>query len=263
MKKQKRETLKSKRSNPLYNNSLLLYGNGKLLDTPEISYAQYNTRALLDCPFASDGCRIVCYATKGNHMFPSVIESREKSYMETKRDDFSLSIIYTIDTEKESKRYKDKTMMIRLHESGDFYSIQYLRKWLPIWEHMEKRGGVECTFYTKCFAFFLKLPDSEKKIINRLLEKGIIHINWSLDDTTTTEQRKRYLELRKYYPKANTYIATEHVNNVKHDHICDCADCAKCKTCNKSTGDITAVAIHSASKAEKTEYRKHINGAEQ
>ena len=116
--------------------ALILHGNGKLLDyTDEATgidyrYAQCNTRAIKDCPFRSKGCEAVCYATKGNHRFQSVKDSRETSYRETLKPDFPELMTNSIKKAKQSKRYKNAVMIIRIHESGDFYSVQYLRKWI-------------------------------------------------------------------------------------------------------------------------------------
>lgn len=255
-------TLKEQRTNEMYLNSLLLHGNGKLLDYEDIEscisyrYAQFNTRAIKDCPFASEGCKAVCYATKGNHVFKSVKESRERSHNDSKRDNFSECMIYTIATEKQSKRYKDAVMLIRIHESGDFYSVQYLRKWLKVWKAYKNDMSVQFKLYTKSFPFFLMLTEEEKELINSMLETSQLSINLSLDDTTTTEQFNNYMEMRKVFPKANTYYATEDPNKVKHNNVCDCANCAKCGICNHATGDTTTVKIHSASNADMKKYRK-------
>ena len=78
--------MKMTKSNPLFTSALVPKGNGKLLDFDNLEtgenfrYAQFNTRAILDCPFRSKGCEAVCYATKGNHQFPHVKESRSRSY---------------------------------------------------------------------------------------------------------------------------------------------------------------------------------------
>lgn len=261
--KEKKITLKSMREDPRYTSSLLLKGNGKLLDYTDddgnvFRYAQVNTRAVKDCPFRSEGCEAVCYATKGNHVFPEVKASRERSYMETKREDFADAMLYTIGVEKQSKRYSNCTMIIRIHESGDFYSLQYLRKWIRIWAALLTDKTTICVFYTKSFPFFLKLTDDEKAVINAALAAGTLSINLSMDDTFTSAQRLAYLEMIKTFPKANTYYCTEHVEDVKHDDVCDCADCAKCGTCNKAQGKTTVVKIHSASNADMDVYRKNI-----
>lgn len=259
----KRETLKSLRENALYLNSLILHGNGKLLDYVDDNgyshnYAQFNTRAVKDCPFRSAGCESVCYATKGNHVFPSVQESRERSYNDSRRADFADAMTWTITTEKKSKRYMNAEMIIRVHESGDFYSIQYLKKWVKVWERFTDNDGVTFVMYTKSFPFFLMLDDDEKDIIRKAMREGVLSINLSMDDTFSPEQRKAYLRMIAEFPQANTYYCTENVDDVKHDEVCDCADCAKCGTCNKCTGKTTVVKIHSASNADMDVYRKNV-----
>lgn len=255
--------------NELFTKSLIPHGNGKLLDydNPEtgesIRYAQFNTRAVLDCPFRSKGCESVCYATKGNHMFPSVKNSRNASYDESKRKDFPERMTYTIRYHMNTKRFKNSVMLIRIHESGDFYSVQYLRKWIEIWKSFRNEPEkVRFVFYTKSFPFFLKLTEAEKEIIREGMKAGQIAVNLSMDDTTTQEQRIAYLNMLKDFPLCNTYYCTEDVDTVEHDNVCDCANCAKCGTCNKGTGKKTVVKIHSASKADMDEYRKNIRSGE-
>lgn len=256
-------TLKEQRADALYTTGLLLHGNNKLKDYYDgimwWRYAQFNTRAVIDCPFRTAGCESVCYATKGKHNCPDVKESRSRSYAESKRDDLTDALCYTIRTEKQSKRYKDAVMLVRIHESGDFYSVQYLRKWLRTWVSFTLTDGVRFVFYTKSFPFFLKLDRAERDALNALLNAGVVTMNLSMDDTTTTEQRKAYLAMLKAFPKANTYYCTEHVDSVKHDNVCDCADCAKCGTCNKGTGKTTVVKIHSASRSDMDVYRANVN----
>ena len=258
-----KKTMKAFRSAPLYTSALLKHGNGKLKDYEDIisgvryKYAQVNVRAILDCPLRSAGCEEVCYATKGNHQFPTVKESRERSYNETKRADFAAAMIYTINIEKRGRRYKNAIMIVRIHESGDFYSVQYLRKWLKVWKYFLKNDGVVFVFYTKSFRFFNMLTKEEKKALRKLMKAGRVAMSASLDDTTTAEQIAAYIELKKNFPLVNTYYCTEHTDKVPHDHVCDCANCAKCGICNHGTGESTVVKIHSASENDLKEYRKN------
>ena len=252
--------MKMTKTNPLFSSALIPHGNGKLLDFDnnetgeKIRYAQFNTRAILDCPFRSKGCEIVCYATKGNHQFPSVKDSRSRSYEESKKEDFPLRIAYTIRYHLTTKRYKGTIMVIRIHESGDFYSLQYLRKWIQIWKDLEDEN-VRFVFYTKSFPFFLMLTEEEKESIRRMMKAGKLSMNLSIDDTTNKRQKMAYLDMLKEFPLANTYRVTEKVS--EKDDKCDCENCAKCGACNKATGKEKVVEIHSASNADKEEYRKN------
>lgn len=254
-----KKSLKSMRADALYLDGMILHGNGKLLDydNPEtgerIRYAQWNTRAVKDCPFRSAGCEAVCYATKGNHVFPSVKQSREKSFEQTRRADFADAMVYTIGVEKQSKRYADAEMRIRIHESGDFYSLQYLRNWVWVWKNFsDRRLGVAFTLYTKSFPFFLMLTLDELKVIRDAMEEGILAINLSVDDTTTPEQWRAMFAVLALLPKANVYRITEQFT--EDDDQCDCADCAKCGACNKAKGGHKVVKLHSASKEDVAVY---------
>lgn len=253
--------MKMTKNNPLFTASLLPHGNGKLLDFDDVEscisyrYAQFNTRAIDDCPFRSAGCEAVCYATKGNHQFPSVKDSRSRSYETSKQDDFPLRIDYTVRYHMNTKRYKGNVMIIRIHESGDFYSIQYLRKWVKAWKSLEGMENVLFVFYTKSFPFFLKLTEEEKNFIRRMMKAGRIAMNLSIDDTTSQEQMVNYLRMIAEYPLANTYRVTEKVT--ADDDKCDCENCAKCGACNKAQGKQKVVEIHSAGEEEKKIYRKN------
>lgn len=248
------------KNNPLFTASLIPHGNGKLLDYDDeelgisFRYAQFNTLAIKDCPFRSKGCEAVCYATKGNHQFPSVQKSRSRSHDESKRDDFPLRMGYTIRYHMNTKRYKGNVMIIRIHESGDFYSLEYLRKWIRIWEDLEGEP-VLFVFYTKSFPLFLLLTEEEKNIIRRMMKSGQLAMNLSIDDTTTEKQLTAYLEMLVQFPLANTYRVTEKVTAT--DDKCDCENCAKCGACNKAQGKEKVVEIHSAGEAEKETYRKN------
>ena len=145
-------------------------------------------------------------------------------------------------------------MVLRIHESGDFYSVQYLRKWIEIWENLEGEP-VLFVFYTKSFPFFLMLTEEEKNVIRRMMKAGQLAMNLSIDDTTSTRQRVAYLEMVKEFPLANTYRVTETATD--SDDKCDCADCARCGACNKATGKEKVVEIHSASNADKEIYREN------
>ena len=68
-------------------------------------------------------CHKYCYSNK--RPFKSVIESREAKYQLSLRDDF-VDII-----NKELKRLKNIDV-IRVHENGDAYSVEYIYKWYAI-----------------------------------------------------------------------------------------------------------------------------------
>ena len=75
------------------------------------------------CPFAKD-CIKFCYAQKGRYLFSNVKNKYETNYKLSKQDNFPGLIQQEID--------KIKPTHLRIHSSGDFYSFDYLLKWVTL-----------------------------------------------------------------------------------------------------------------------------------
>ena len=80
----------------------------------------------ITCPFAGD-CVKFCYAKKGAYIWSNVKPAFEKRYELTRTDDFVNKM-----NEEIAKKKPD---YIRVHDSGDYYSPAYLRKWLAVAIH--------------------------------------------------------------------------------------------------------------------------------
>tara|TARA_R100001463_G_scaffold115997_1_gene171246 strand:+ start:131 stop:733 length:603 start_codon:yes stop_codon:yes gene_type:complete len=145
----------------------LLTQNAKLKKTSKLnntkifnfSIPAYKTKGgKITCPFAKD-CIKYCYAQKGNYTrFPIIAELMEKKYTITKQDNF----VYLMNEEIKKKNAK----YIRIHDSGDFYSIKYLNKWIQI-----AKDNKEVIFYayTKSIKFFkgcINIPKNLKIIFS-------------------------------------------------------------------------------------------------
>mgnify|MGYP003641175368 FL=1 len=120
------------------------------------------------CPFAG-GCQKYCYAQKGNYTrFPIVQELMEQKYLLSKQDNFN-----TLMNEEIAKK---KPTHVRIHDSGDFYSVKYLNKWVTI---AKQNKNVIFYAYTKSIKFFtegltvptnLKIIFSEGSKIDNLID---------------------------------------------------------------------------------------------
>ena len=104
----------------------------------------------LTCPFA-DECVKFCYAKKGAYIWSNVQPAFEKRYQLSKTDDFVNKMNQEI--------IKKKPDYVRVHDSGDYYSNAYLRKWLAIAIHNPQ---VRFYSYTNCVSMLknTKLPDN-------------------------------------------------------------------------------------------------------
>lgn len=100
------------------------------------------------CPFA-DKCIKFCYAQKGNYKrFPSVRNGMEKKYQLTKQENF----VELMNKEIQKK----KPNFIRVHDSGDYYSKEYLNKWLTI---AKENPNVKFYSYTNSIKFIKELQE--------------------------------------------------------------------------------------------------------
>ena len=102
-----------------------LKNNAKIFN---FSIPAYKTKSgKITCPFAA-ACVKYCYAQKGNYTrYPIVQEVQEKKYEISKQNNFNSLMNAEIK--------KKKATHIRIHDSGDFYSVKYLAKWIQIAEY--------------------------------------------------------------------------------------------------------------------------------
>lgn len=91
---------------------------------PADYYFEHNGEKYNTCPCAL-GCRDICYAKQGSYRFKNVVESRKYNLDMTLRDDFANLAI-------EDLRRMKKINTVRIHDSGDFYTFEYYRKWCDI-----------------------------------------------------------------------------------------------------------------------------------
>ena len=105
--------------------NLLTNSNQKIKKTAKLNGKRlydFNIPAVATCPFAKD-CKTYCYADKG------LFRMQYKKYQ------------FQYELSKDSKKFtemiqseidKKKVEAIRVHSSGDFYSLQYLKTWVNI-----------------------------------------------------------------------------------------------------------------------------------
>lgn len=97
-------------------------------------------------------CVKYCYAQKGNYTrFPKVSELMEQKYLLSK----TINFVPLMNIEIQKK----KAEAIRIHDSGDFYSKEYLNKWITI---ANDNPNVNFYAYTKSLPYFknITLPEN-------------------------------------------------------------------------------------------------------
>ena len=107
--------------------SLLTNTNKKIKKTGKmngVKLFEFNLPAIVSCPFAKD-CIKYCYAHKGSYLYKVVREKYQFNFKLTEKKNEFKKIIQS---ELESK----KVEYVRIHSSGDFYSLKYLKTWVEI-----------------------------------------------------------------------------------------------------------------------------------
>lgn len=196
-------------------------GNKKLVSNDETLFLIWNLPAIKTCPYATEHCKAACYARKAERVYPDCLPSREKNFSDSMQSDFTENMIYTIESALKNDR-KQRKIVFRIHESGDFYNREYTKKWLAIMRHFEKNRKVVFIAYTKSFVYF----DGEELPKNFKLRASI----W--DDTS--EQQKRIVSDNNW----TIYTAVDKFQTGDKFTRCRCKDCATCKKCWQNYKDI-------------------------
>jgi hypothetical protein len=119
----------------------LSFGNSKLAKD---GIASFNLIPIVHCPMAG-ACKAYCYATVGMQAFKNGVLKRARAFLATQQSDFVERMGVEV-----KKAIKKNTKAIRIHDSGDFYSFEYLAAWMAI---ASQCPGVQFYAYTKMIAF--------------------------------------------------------------------------------------------------------------
>lgn len=136
----------------------------KKSSTKDITIYNFGISAVKSCPYAGD-CKVGCYANTGCYRFGNVKSVFDSRLELTKQKNFT-DVVYPQLRELLNKATKrNKSLMIRLHDSGDFYSKEYLMKWIRI---MELFPTIKFYAYTKSIPFFkgIRIPKNFKVVFS-------------------------------------------------------------------------------------------------
>ncbi len=170
--------------------TVLLTQNSKLKKTSLSNNARvynFGIPAQSTCLWAKS-CIAYCYAKKGAYAWSNVKPAFERRLETTKTAEFIPMMIGEI--------LSKKATHIRIHDSGDFYSREYLHKWFKI---MESLPHVQFYAYSKSLPLFTneRLP-SNFTLIKSLGGKADDSIDLSKDRHARIFRSNTELELAGY-----------------------------------------------------------------
>jgi Gene product 88 len=144
---------------------VLIRGNQKLGRT----IWQWSIPAVSTCPGRSLLCENRCYATKGFFCMPAVKLALVRNLEMTKLDDFVPDMIAEIK--------KKNISTVRIHVSGDMYSVEYIKKWHEI---VKQSPNTRFFIYTRSW----RIPAYREALIAFAKQCKNVRMWWSLDSET-------------------------------------------------------------------------------
>ena len=212
------------------------YSNAKLKDTKNVGFIQWNIPAVETCPFRTEKCEESCYAKKCER-YDSCRIRRKMHFEASKMENFVEIMVEQIEYELKRRKFKNKVIYFRIHESGDFYNYEYLEKWYQITSHFVGKNII-FEAYTKSLPYFDKLY---KKYGRENVNIKVLSSIW--DDTS-----EKMVELTKEMGlHVYTAIEAEKIDKFLQENTsfqkCECEDCGKCGKCYVENCSLI-VAIH-------------------
>jgi hypothetical protein len=138
-------------------------GNSKLGPVYNFSIPAYysTTNGVVTCPGATPWCREHCYARRGRFRFGHARAKHVKNLRRTLRPTFVKEMLSDLEKLPEGT-------VVRVHTAGDFYSVDYIDKWIEI---------AESARHVRFYAYTRSWRVSELK---EELEELIRMPNWSM-----------------------------------------------------------------------------------
>lgn len=195
-------------------------GNEKLVSNKSVLFLIWNIPARVTCPYATEHCKELCYAVKAENVYPDCLPSRQRNF------DFSRSelfVPYMIEFIKIKLNHlkAGRKIAFRIHESGDFYNQEYVKKWLQIINYFKEDKRIKFMAYTKSVLFFVGCGLHNYK--NFVLRFSI----W--DDTNKAQLvLAKKLGLSSYTALTEEQLANEDKTTY---YFCDCVNCGTCLAC--------------------------------
>ena len=172
---------------------LLSPANAKLkkgFETEGYLAVSFGLPAVKTCPYA-DQCLKGCYATKAFYRMSAAVAKRARNWKATLSNDFIYKMNADIETAKKKAERKGLKLIVRIHDSGDYFSQEYADMWKEI---SSQNSDVEFYSYTKSVKFFIKdymrLPSNLRIIFSmggktdNLINKNI-HRHCQIFETST------------------------------------------------------------------------------
>lgn len=234
----------------LNQNIHLSEGNMKSRGTDDTMFLTWSLPSRETCPYSTAECRKRCFAKK-NESFKNVRECRGRNLAETYKDTFVEDMIKHFEYHLQRPKAQDKLIIVRIHTSGDFYSTEYLKKWVDIAEHFTDNKMILFQAYTKSMPIimnYIKWYENEydcrygKEDYEFFIQSINIHFVWSIWEDTNEDYTDlaNWMELQTFTALPKNYIEQALADGA---FLCN-GDCGSCKECYTGTSKRIVIPYH-------------------
>lgn len=190
----------------------ILTQNGKMRKSSTDSRTVFNfgipafrsANGMPTCPNAK-ACASGCYAKSGTYLFSQVKKAYENRLELTQDPAFALIMVHEVTGLMLDLKRKGKQLFVRIHDSGDFYSEEYLDKWLKV---IRLCPSVQFYAYTKMVSLL-----KSKQLPNNLT---IIYSFGGTEDHLIDCQKDRHA---KVFNSPDDLVANGYANGTDDDFI--------------------------------------------
>lgn len=163
---------------------------------------------LITCPKAKQ-CVKGCYAKSGTYLFSNVKRAYEERLKVTQSSSFVDLMVAEINLKLTQATSRQHNCLIRIHDSGDFYDMSYIAKWLII---MEKMPACNFYAYTKQVVLFKEIARLGKLPKNFT----IVYSLGGFEDNHIDQEIDRHA---KVFQNEADLIAAGYVNGTDDDRV--------------------------------------------
>lgn len=159
-------------------------------------------------------CHKFCYARKAERLYPQVLPCRMNNLKESKDKLFITNMINELSNRKNK--------IVRIHESGEFYSKDYIQKWFTVCNKLPKH---------KFYAYTKRADLFTKEILKN--KPNNLTLIYSYDGLQSTNSK---FKIPNGFDKASVVHETKNncPANVKDSKVVCMVDCKKCLSKRKS-----------------------------
>lgn len=204
-------------------------GNAKYIENEKCEFLMFFIPARYSCPWATDHCKAACYV---DYRYPSNVVGHINALIWTMKADFVAAVVKKIRNASKKAASNGKKLVVRIHESGDFYNQEYFNKWVAIAQAVADDSNVTLAAYTKSVEY---VAASKAAIPENMI------IRFSLWDDTDPEQ----CEIAKTL-NMPVYSAVEKnaFEGLPENMKCNCENCGECHKCFENIEKMLLCVIH-------------------